>query len=161
MNLPESLYFLRPGWWALHIVAIAAVAGGAVHVRGHLAAHGAHGHDLKPVMHAMLVSMTAAQSALDRGDAAAARAPAAALASACDGAGHASEPALHGDRFADIDRELHARAAELSSVADAGKTDAAKAKYNATVAACVACHQQAPQAKHVDLGRLATPYPAP
>ena len=46
MNLPESLYFLRPGWWALHIVAIAAVAGGAVHVRGHLAAHGAHGHDL-------------------------------------------------------------------------------------------------------------------
>lgn len=44
MKLPSSLYFLRPGWWGVHIVAIALVGGAGFAIGLHHAGEHA-GHD--------------------------------------------------------------------------------------------------------------------
>lgn len=54
MNLPPLLHFGRPGWWALHAIAIPAIFAGGIglgifHATGHGGGHGG-GHDGAPAV---------------------------------------------------------------------------------------------------------------
>ena len=49
MKLPEMFSFLRPGWWATHLLAIGAVGAVSFHLGGALSGHGgAHAHAPPP-----------------------------------------------------------------------------------------------------------------
>ena len=49
MKLPETLYFLRAGWWAIHVVAPSALfAGGIALGIFHATGHGGHAHGEVP-----------------------------------------------------------------------------------------------------------------
>lgn len=126
----------------------------------HRAAHHHHHHDdpssLGPLMRQLHADMGALRTALADDDATAAAQHARAVAVACDDEDvHHVDPARFGPRFAEIDGELHGHAAELADAAEAGDLEAARARYDETLASCNACHAQAPSAGAVDLGALA------
>jgi hypothetical protein len=218
MKLPESIAFLRPGWWVIHVVGIAAAFGagfavahhfaghdahraggdhgaahggdhGAAHGGDHGAAHGgdhgaAHGGDhgaahggaghagaeqgeaghqehhehtssevLRPLMQQLLVDTVQLQGALVAGDLTRAATHADAIAGACEDGGeeHGALPERLGPAFLEHDRELHGSASRVAEAARSGGKDEAVAASGAMVAACQACHAQAPAAKAVDL----------
>lgn len=51
MKIPESLHFLRPGWWLLHVVSVSAVFMGGFVTSSHLSEHKAHAHHAKSAAH--------------------------------------------------------------------------------------------------------------
>ncbi len=120
------------------------------------AGHGT-GHDLKPLMRAMLVHVVGLQDALTAKDAQAARTHAAALAGACKGGeehAHHNLPAEWGPDFVTVDRALHQGAEKLSQALQHDDLAKATGMYVGVVAQCQACHAQAPVAQAVRLGRL-------
>lgn len=175
MKLPESLYFLRVGWWLVHVVGV-----GAVFVLGfvaseHLTAHGAHeghggggaheghgagAHDhtspevLRPLMRQMLADWVQLQGALSEGDLAVAATHADAIAGACEGEGGNEDvalPARLGPAFLEHDRELHGSTSRLAEALRAGRRDEARSLSGEIVSTCQSCHNQAPAASEVNL----------
>jgi hypothetical protein len=173
MKLPESLYFLRPGWWLVHVASVAAVfAAGffASHLlAGHddHSAHAEHGegdhHDhtssdaLVPLMRQMLADSVQLQGALSEGDLARAATHAEAIAGACEDGEeeHGAVPERLGPSFLEHDRELHDSASRLAEALRGGERDDPHALTQQMVSACQSCHTQAPAAEGVDLSVLA------
>ncbi|MBX3276313.1 MAG: hypothetical protein KF729_39030 [Sandaracinaceae bacterium] len=124
--------------------------------------HGHHGHDhsdpssLGPLMRALFGEMGELRDALAQDDGARAARHARAIAVACDDQDvHEVDAERFGPRFAELDRTLHETSAALALTAEEGSLDAARARYAETLAACNACHAQAPPAARVDLSALA------
>lgn len=171
MKLPEPLYFLRAGWWALHVAAVGAVFAAGFVVSGHLADHASHTthaahaehtkahHDhtspqvLRPLMKQLLVDSVQLQGALSRGELTRAATHADAIAGACEDSdsAHGAAPERLGKSFVEHDRALHRDARQLSDALRAGRRDEARALSRAVVSTCQSCHAQAPAAKGVDL----------
>jgi hypothetical protein len=169
MKLPESFYFLRPGWWVLHVAAIGVVFAGGFFVSHHLAGHAEHsahgdphaaGHHahtspevLRPLMQQMLVDSVQLQGALSQGDLPRAATHADAIAGACEDSDseHGSLPERLGPSFLEHDRDLHRNASRLADALRAGRGDDARALSREMVSACQSCHAQAPAAEGVDL----------
>lgn len=172
MKLPESLYFLRPGWWLVHLVGASAVfAAGFVashhvgddgeHVHGHVGSDATHvdHHDhsssegLRLVMQRMLVDTVQLQGALAEGDLAGAAAHADAIAVACeqDDDDEGALPDRLGPSFLEHDRELHRTASRLGEALRSGRRRQSLALSRDMVSTCRACHTQAPAASEVDV----------
>lgn len=169
MKLPESLYFLRPGWWVLHVAAVGGVFAAGFFVSHHLAGHDAHSahagdhtdghHDhtsaevLRPLMQQMLVDTVQLQGAIAEGDLPRAATYADAIAGACEDSGseHGALPERLGPSFLEHDRALHGSASRLGEALRAGRRDDARALSREMVSACQSCHGQAPAAEGVDL----------
>jgi len=123
-------------------------------------AHGHHNHDspesLRPLMRDLRGWMLEMRGAMAAGDSEGTQRHAHAIAVACDDQDvHAVDPEQFGPRFAEIDEQLHAAAREMATAAESGDLSAARARYDAVLDLCVACHEQAPTASHVDLADLA------
>ncbi len=174
MKLPESLYFLRPGWWVLHLAAVGGVFSAGFFVGRPLADHDAHSaharhhtegpHDhtspeaLRPLMQQMLVDSVQLQAAIAEGDLPRAVTHADAIAGACeDGSSeHGAQPDRLGPSFLEHDRALHGSARRLGEALRAGRHDDARTLNREMVSACQSCHSQAPAAEGVDLRVLTT-----
>lgn len=183
MKLPESLYFLRAGWWALHITsiltifAIGAIAGHKHEAHNaHTSAHHDHAkpsaasaphddhkaHDhtssatLKPLMQQMLSDATLLQSALKTHDLERAAQHAGAIAGACE----EPEPSTHapdgrlGVDFIKHDRALHHSAQKLSEALQRGDHKQALNHNLDMINQCQSCHAQSPAAQHIALHPL-------
>lgn len=127
--------------------------GGAEH-------HGHHDHSdpdsLEPLMRELYASMQTLRGALSSENMSVATEQAAAIASACDDqSDEAPDPELFGPRFLEIDQLLHGGAANLAEATQASDLPGARRLYAETLAACAACHEQAPSAGTVDLTALA------
>ncbi|MCA9630265.1 MAG: hypothetical protein KC766_21490 [Myxococcales bacterium] len=174
MKLPESLHFLRPGWWVLHLASVGVVFAAGFLVSRHLAEHDEHArgpvphgdhhaeghHDhtspevLRPLMQQMLVDAVQLQGALSAGDLARAATHADAIAGACEDGGNADHGALPerlGPSFLEHDRKLHGSASRLGEAARADRRDEASSLGREVVSACQSCHAQAPAARGIDL----------
>lgn len=173
MKLPESFYFLRAGWWLVHVLAVIAVFAAGVLAGHHLAGHAEHAHSseashddhaghhdhtssevLRPLMQQMLVDSTQLQAALAEGDHARAAEHADAIAVACEDGGEESHEALPprlGPSFLERDRELHANASQLREALREGQRARALALNRELVSSCQSCHDQAPAATEVEL----------
>lgn len=174
MKLPESLYFLRPGWWVLHVASVGIVFAAGFLVSHDLAEHGEHAggaalhadhhdqghHDhtspevLRPLMRQMLVDAVQLQGALAEGDLARAATHADAIAGACEDGGdanHGTLPERLGSSFLEHDRKLHGSASRLGEAARAGRRDEATSLGREVASACQSCHAQAPAASAIDL----------
>lgn len=177
MKLPESLYFLRPGWWAVHLASIAAVFVVGFFAGHHLAGHEEHsahaGHHaagdhehtspevLRPLMQQLLADSVQLQGALSAGDLSRAASHAAAIASACEDSDseHGSLPSRLGPSFLVHDRDLHGSASRLAQALRAGRRDEARDLSRGLLSTCESCHAQAPAASGVDL-RVLTSFAA-
>ena len=169
MTLPESLHFLRPGWWVLHMVTVGGVFAAGFFVSYHLAGHdadaahaghhtdGHHDHTspevLRPLMQQMLVDAVQLQGALADGDLPRAAKHADAIGGACEDSGsqHSALPQRLGPSFLEHDRALHGVASRLAEALRAGRRDDARALNRELVTVCQSCHGQAPAAQGVDL----------
>ncbi|MBK8011759.1 MAG: hypothetical protein IPK13_10430 [Deltaproteobacteria bacterium] len=174
MKLPESLYFLRPGWWVVHVASVGLVFAAGFFASHHLAEHDEHAHGgapdadhhasgqhdhtspevLRPLMQQMLVDSVQLQGALSEGDMARAATHADAIAGACEDGGetdHEVLPARLGPSFLEHDRKLHGSASRLGEALRADRRDEARSIGQKLVSACQSCHAQAPAASRVDL----------
>lgn len=107
-------------------------------------------------MRQLYASMQSLRGALADEDMSVATEQASAIASACDEQpDEAPDAEQFGARFLEIDRELHGAAAALAEATDASDFEVARGLYERTLAACGACHEQAPTAGSVDLSALA------
>ncbi len=177
MKLPESLYFLRPGWWVVHVASVGAVFGAGLLVGHHLDGAGEHAHGdapaheghqgehdhaspdaLRPLMQQMLVDSVLLQGALSEEDLPRAATHAAAIADACEDGdeAHGELPERLGPSFVERDRDLHETASRLAQALRAGQRDEARSLSQEMVSACQSCHGQAPAANEVDLRVLGT-----
>lgn len=177
MKLPESLYFLRPGWWVLHAASVGFVFAAGFFASRHLAGHEEHSahadqhagqredhhaedhHDhtspevLRPLMQQMLVDSVQLQGALSDGDLSRAATHADAIASACEDSDseHGALPERLGPLFIKHDRNLHKSASRLAETLRTGRGDEARALGQEMVLTCQSCHAQSPAADGIDL----------
>ncbi|MDH5493955.1 MAG: hypothetical protein OEY14_18540 [Myxococcales bacterium] len=177
MKLPESLHFLAPGWWVIHVASLGLVFAAGFLASHHLAGHDPHAHGgeappadhhgsghqdhtapevLRPLMQQMLVDSVQLQGALSEGDLGRATTHADAIAGACgdEEAGHGALPDRLGPSFVERDRALHGSASRLGAALRAGRQDEARSLNREMVSACQACHVQAPAARDVDMSAL-------
>ncbi len=163
MNLPSSFHFLRPGWWGVHLVAIATVAGAGFVAGLHHAEPSAGHHD-----HGAPAASTGAanpvQAEMRLLSSALATAPASFAAGdlrpfehqlhAVHAAKEKTEEALHHgtyrlpknadklERFAELDRDFHAALEKLAAHAAKNELAAAATAYGAVLGACNGCHTE-------------------
>lgn len=121
--------------------------------------HHAHRHsspaELRPLMNDLRQHMADLKASVESDELAAASESAHAIAIACDDTEtHDVDPERFGPRFGEIDRQLHDAAARLAEAAERGERGAIITEYDLVIAACVACHEQAPTAGAVDLAAL-------
>lgn len=165
MKLPPSLHFLRPGWWAVHVVAIALVAGGGLvaglHHAERDAGHRGHGTPAPATSGDPVNPVQAEMRLLER---ALATAPASFAAGdirpfehqlhAVHAAKEKTEEAIHHgayrlpknadevERFTELDREFHAALEELAEHAAKNELAPAASAYGDVLAACNGCHSE-------------------
>lgn len=165
MKLPSSFHFLRAGWWAVHVVAIALVGGGGLVAGLHHAEKGGGHHDhgapapassgdaTNPVQAEMRVlerALATAPASFASGDIR----PFEHQLHAVHAAKEKTEQALHSgsyrlpknadklERFAQLDREFHAAVEKLAAHASKNELAPAAGAYGNVLAACNGCHSE-------------------
>jgi hypothetical protein len=158
MNLPPTFHFLRPGWWALHIVAIAAIGGGAFALGTHLAASHAHGAPpASPGSNPVQVEMRLLEGALATAPSLFASGDLRPLEHALHGVHGAREntdDALESGsyrlprnadqvaRFRQLDAAFHADLERLAEHAAKSELEPAASAYGRVLSACNGCHAE-------------------
>jgi cytochrome c556 len=166
MKLPSSFYFLRPGWWGIHAVAIALVGGAGFAAGSH---HDEHAHHephhveaasppdpskpANPVQHEMQLlsgALATAPASFAAGD----LRPLLHQLHSVHAAKEATEAAIeHGSyrlpknadelpRFHRLDEEFHARLEKLAEHAAKNELGPAATAYGQVLGGCNGCHSE-------------------
>lgn len=166
MNLPPSFHFLRPGWWAVHVVAIALLGGGGLVLGLHHAEHASSGHhahatppagspdDAKNPVQVEMRTLERALATAPASFAAADIRPFEHQLHAVHAAKEKTEEAFHHgtyrlpknadklDRFRQLDKEFHAALEKLAEHASKNELAPAATAYGNVLSACNGCHSE-------------------
>lgn len=165
MNLPSAFHFLRPGWWAVHVLAIALVGGGGVLGGLHLAEHSGADHDhAVPAPASSGGTTNPVQAEMRLLERALATGPASFAAGelrpfehqlhAVHAAKENTDEALRRgtyrlpknadklERFTQLDREFHEALENLAEHASKNELTPAATAYGNVLAGCNGCHSE-------------------